>query len=230
MWCVLNKIKSIVARRSSSAYCKWLRSQGVIIGERTYIHPLSANIDVTRPSLIKIGSDCFLNKNITILTHDFVTGVFRQMGLGFLNSSGKVVIGNNVRFGHNVMILKGVSIGDNCFIGAGSIITHDIPSNSVAVGSPCRVITTIDEFFKKRLIKSEEEAFEYARSIYERFGRRPKEEDFCEEFIWFVSGNEVEKYTKLPIKEQLGASYNNYVTTHEAKYKSFEDFLKAAGL
>lgn len=54
-------------------------------------------------------------------------------------------IGNNVWVGADVKILKGVTIGDNTFIGAGSIVTKDIPANVVAVGAPCRVIRCLDE-------------------------------------------------------------------------------------
>ena len=49
-------------------------------------------------------------------------------------------VGNNVWIGAQVCVLPGVSIGNNCVIGAGSVVTHDIPDNSLAVGNPCRVV------------------------------------------------------------------------------------------
>ena len=52
-------------------------------------------------------------------------------------------MGNNVWIGGNVVVLPGVTIGDNVVIGAGSVINKDIPSNSVAVGNPCKVIKEI---------------------------------------------------------------------------------------
>ena len=52
-------------------------------------------------------------------------------------------VGNNVWFGGGVKVLPGVTIGDNCVIGAGSVVTHDIPANSLAYGNPCRVIRII---------------------------------------------------------------------------------------
>ena len=58
-----------------------------------------------------------------------------------------IIIGNNVWITSCVTILAGVTIGDNTIIGAGSVVTHDIPSNVFAAGNPCRVIKTID--FKK---------------------------------------------------------------------------------
>ncbi|MGV1055918.1 sugar O-acetyltransferase [Clostridium perfringens] len=54
-------------------------------------------------------------------------------------------IGNNVWIGANSVILPGVNIGDNSVIGAGTIVTKDIPSNVIAVGNPCRVLREINE-------------------------------------------------------------------------------------
>lgn len=56
-----------------------------------------------------------------------------------------ITIGSNVWFGGHVVVLPGVTIGDGCVIGAGSVVTHDIEPNSLAVGSPCRVIRKIDQ-------------------------------------------------------------------------------------
>lgn len=52
---------------------------------------------------------------------------------------------NSVLLGANVTILPGVSIGDNCVIGAGSVVTKDIPENTIAVGNPCHVLRKITE-------------------------------------------------------------------------------------
>ena len=54
-----------------------------------------------------------------------------------------IKIGNNVWIGGNVIVLPGVNIGDNVVIGAGSVVNKDIPSNSMAVGIPCKVIKKI---------------------------------------------------------------------------------------
>lgn len=53
-------------------------------------------------------------------------------------------VGNNVWFGGNVTVLAGVTIGDNTVIGAGSVVTKDIPSNVIAVGNPCKIISKIE--------------------------------------------------------------------------------------
>lgn len=59
-----------------------------------------------------------------------------------------VFIGDNVWLGANVTVLKGVNIGENSIIGAGSIVTHSIPANVIAAGNPCKVIKTISEDLK----------------------------------------------------------------------------------
>lgn len=61
-----------------------------------------------------------------------------------LISKGEIVIGNNVWIGDKVTILAGVTIGDNVIIGANSVVTHDVPSNSMAIGSPAKVIKELN--------------------------------------------------------------------------------------
>lgn len=100
----------------------------------------------------------------------------------------------------------------------------------MAVGTPCKVIMTIDEYFKKRQEQCEAETFEYVCSIKERFGRLPRLDEMKEEFIFFVNGSEIDDYPMIPIKDQLGPMYENYRQHHIAKYGTFEEFLTAAGV
>ncbi len=66
-----------------------------------------------------------------------------------------VTVGSNVWFGANTIVLPNVKIGDNVVIGAGSVVSKDIPSNVLAYGSPCRVIREITEEDKNKYIKAE---------------------------------------------------------------------------
>lgn len=228
---IINKVNNILVHRSSAAYVKYLREHGVKIGDNNYFqNPRDTHIDLTRPSLVTIGDNCFFNRNFDLLTHDWVSRVFCYSDRDFINSSGRVTIGNNVSFAQNVIVTKNVTIGDNCFIGVNSLVSKTIPANSIAVGSPAKVIMTLEEYYQKRLSIRESEALDYARSINERFGRRPVPADFWEEFPLFVSGNEIDTYPELPIRSQLGPTYAHYVKNHISKYRSFDDFLKAAGL
>ena len=90
---------------------------------------------------------------------------------------------------------------------------------------------SIDEYFERRLVKCEEEAFAYAKSIVERYGRRPKVSDFYEEFPLFVDSHNIDEYIDvLPIRRQLDVYYDRWIKNHKAKYDGFEEFLTAAGI
>ncbi|RBP27063.1 succinyltransferase-like protein [Oceanihabitans sediminis] len=232
-----SKIKSKIenlklrwARTSPERYIKFLRSKGIKIGDNIWMSAdvKSVSIDITRPSLIEIGNNVRLNKNLTILTHDGGYYVLLNKYKEFISQSGRVKIGNNVYFGRNCSVFKNVTIGDNVIIGNGSIVTKSIPSNSVAVGAPAKVVGTVEDYYKKRKSLQVEEALDYARSIKERYNRRPRIEDFWEEFPLFINGGE--DCPELNIKSQLGPAYENFIKNNKAVFNGFDDFLKAAGI
>lgn len=88
---------------------------------------------------------------------------------------------------------KGVIIGDNCIVGIGSVVTKSIPSNSVAVGVPAKVVCTYQDYMKKRSNLYVEEAIEYANAIYDS-GREPIAEDFYDDYPCFVDGSNYNQY------------------------------------
>lgn len=230
---IKNKLKNFQlrwARTSPTRYITFLRKQGVKVGDDIWVTPdiKSLKIDITRPSLLEIGNQVRLNRNLTILTHDGGYYVIKNKYKEFIPQSGRVKIGNNVYFGRNCTVFKGVTIGNNCIIGFGSIVTKDIPSNSVAVGAPAKVVSTLNEYYKKRKEKCIEEALDYARSIKERFKRRPRIDEFWEEFPLFLNGDE--DCSQLPIKNQMGSAYNHYIRNNKAIFNGFDDFLKQAGI
>src|SRR5690606_16794628 len=128
----IENLKLRWARTSAKRYIKFLRSKGVIIGENIWMTPdiKSLSIDITRPSLLEIGNNVRLNKNLTIITHDGGFYVLLNKYHEFISQSGRVKIGDNVYFGRNCSVFKNVTIGDNVIIGNGSIVTKDIPPNS----------------------------------------------------------------------------------------------------
>ena len=64
-----------------------------------------------------------------------------------------ITVGNDVWFGGGCTVLPGVTIGDGCVIGAGSVVTRDIPPNTVAAGNPCRVLRSISEADRMDLMR-----------------------------------------------------------------------------
>lgn len=105
---------------------------------------------------VYIGDNVMIAPNVTITpTGHPVDPEIRRPGTQF---SIPVRIGNDVWIGSNAVILPGVNIGNNSVIGAGSVVTHDIPDNVVAVGNPCRVLRPISErdkeyYFKDRKVE-----------------------------------------------------------------------------
>jgi acetyltransferase-like isoleucine patch superfamily enzyme len=90
---------------------------------------------------ITIGDDCLIGHNAVIATLQHDIRPSRRSDL----LPSPVVIGSNVWLGANVTVLPGVTIGDDAVIGAGSVVTRDIPAGSIAVGSPARVVRNVNE-------------------------------------------------------------------------------------
>lgn len=110
------------------------------------------NLTIQDDAEVTIGDNCNFGPNVTIVTpiHPMLPDERREM----MNADGEkkrfcyakpVHIGNDCWFGASVTVCPGVTIGDNCVIGAGSVVTRDIPSNSFAAGVPCKVIREITD-------------------------------------------------------------------------------------
>ena len=119
-----------------------LRKRGLTIGENTDI--FTSLIDYEHGYLISIGDNVTLASDVRLLTHDASTKKMLDY-----SKVGRIRIGNDVFVGAQSIILPNVSIGDRVVIGAGSVVTKDIPSNSVAAGNPCRIIGTYDDYEQK---------------------------------------------------------------------------------
>lgn len=114
------------------------RLYGFTIGEDVYISP-KAYLDKNLNGFIHIGDNCFVTRDVIILTHTQAKQGGPR-GLWGEIEKGKVTIGNNVFIGVKTVIMPGVTIGDNCIIGACSLVTKSIPDNSIAFGQPARVV------------------------------------------------------------------------------------------
>lgn len=137
----------------------FFRKQGVLIGEECEIRCSSFG---SEPYLVSIGNHVRINSGVRFVTHDGGVWVLRRCSklpnCEKIDKFGGVTVGNNVHIGNDAIIMPGVTIGNNVIIGCGAVVTHDIPSNSVAVGIPARVIETIEEYEQKNKDK-----FEYTK-------------------------------------------------------------------
>ena len=92
---------------------------------------------------VTIGNQVLIGPNVGIYDANHALDAQERMDGALI--PGKISIGNRVWIGGGTIILPGVTIGDDTVIGAGSIVTHDIPSGVVAVGNPCRVLRKLTD-------------------------------------------------------------------------------------
>lgn len=110
----------------------------IVIGENFYANMNCVILDEAK---VKFGNDVFIAPNCGFYTAGHPFDV-KQRNSG-LEYARPITIGDNVWIGAHVCVLPGVTIGNNCVIGAGSVVNKDIPEGTLAVGNPCRVIRRI---------------------------------------------------------------------------------------
>lgn len=130
-------------------YCDY--GSHIEVGKNFFANYNCTIIDVAK---VKIGDNCMLAPNVAIYTaghpiHPDTRNTAYEYGI-------EVIIGDNVWIGGNAVICPGVHIGNNVVIGAGSVVTKDIPDWSVAAGNPCRVIKKITDADRKRYFRDRE--------------------------------------------------------------------------
>jgi maltose O-acetyltransferase len=114
----------------------------ITIGQRTFINRFTS---IVSREAITIGNDVLIGDNVSIYDHDHQTNnlptTYGQQGF----YCAEITIGNNVWIGCHSTILKGVNIGKNSIIGAGSVVTKSIPANEVWAGVPAKFIKKVAE-------------------------------------------------------------------------------------
>jgi maltose O-acetyltransferase len=141
---LLSKLRSAF---SSGRQLKQLKADGLQVGENVHIGPMCF-LDPDTCWMISIGDDSTLGPRVTVLAHDAST----RRHIGF-TKIGRVIIGKNVFVGAGAIILPGVTVGDDSIIGAGSVVTKDVPAKSVVAGAPARVVAQLDELLEKHKLK-----------------------------------------------------------------------------
>lgn len=122
--------------------------KNITIGDNVYINFGCIILDCAE---VTIGSNTLLGPNIGLYAANHSTDATERINGGCY---GKPIhIGNSVWLGGDVKVLAGVTIGDNSIIGAGSVVTKNIPSNVIAVGNPCKVIREITDKYKTEYSK-----------------------------------------------------------------------------
>ena len=146
----------LICKKNGFERAEYLKKKQIFksIGEHCYFHP--CNIP-SEPKLVSLGDNVVISSGVRIITHDMSYTLLnnhteKKYGNNNPFFTGEISIGNNVMIGADAMLMPNITIGDNVVIAAGSIVTKDIPSNSVVGGVPARFLESFDEFAEKRRI------------------------------------------------------------------------------
>jgi acetyltransferase-like isoleucine patch superfamily enzyme len=127
--------EKILEQSNSKRRINYLRRKGVRIGRNCVINTLAFS---TEPYLVEMGNEVSIGWGTQFITHEGSVKCLGEELDGYLY--GEIKIGNKVFIGINCIILLNTSIGDNCIIGAGSIVRGHFPDNSVILGNPAKVV------------------------------------------------------------------------------------------
>ncbi|MAP95523.1 MAG: capsule biosynthesis protein CapG [Ponticaulis sp.] len=130
---------------------KFAKEYGVNFGPRCRFIAPRVETFGSEPYLIEIGEHVSISEGVRFITHDGGVWPLRELypHLSNIDLIDKITIEDNVFIGMKVTILPGVKIGKNSIIGTGSVVTKNIPANSVAAGTPAKVLSTLDVYLSK---------------------------------------------------------------------------------
>lgn len=155
-----------ICRPSGEQYADMLKRHGVFyaMGEHCSIIP---DTHIDNPGRIRLGNNVRL-ASCTLMCHD---GVINMLERGYqvkLDAVGKIDIGNNVFIGHGALIMRNVTIGDNCVVAARAVVTRDVPDNCVVGGVPAKKICSTNELLDR--LRTESSQLPWYSLIKQRVG------------------------------------------------------------
>lgn len=189
---MIRTIISKIQNYRRKEYMTELIRRGLKIGKNIHIFD-GAFLDPSHCFLISIGDNCTLAPNVRLIAHD--ASMNKHLGIGRI---GRIKIHDNCFLGDSVIVLPGVSIGPNVIIGAGSVVTRDIPLNSVAAGNPAKVITSFDEFMKRHNDNKDK----YRCFSQEQFNINVISNQSKEEMLTYLEKHRIAYYMKRLSKTQ----------------------------
>jgi acetyltransferase-like isoleucine patch superfamily enzyme len=137
---ILNRLnKKLLLIYSNEKRIKYLRKLGIKIGKDCHINIISFS---SEPYLVEIGDHVAIAHDTDFITHDGGIWCFRNE-LPDADIFGKIKIGNNVMIGAHTIILPNTMIGNNSIVGAGSVVRGTFPDNSLILGNPAKVVSSL---------------------------------------------------------------------------------------
>lgn len=137
------KLLYVLSGRKMKVIVSYFRRKGIVIGEGCMIY---SSIETPEPYLISIGNNVTVAGDVKFITHDnSISKVLPQYSV----TVGRIAIGHNVFIGARVLIMPGVSVGNNCIIAAGSVVTKSFSENLIIAGNPAKIISDINAYKEK---------------------------------------------------------------------------------
>jgi len=156
---IVRRVRARLAQVRRERRWEHLRAQGMNLGANVWL-PDSTWIDPDYCHLITIGDHCGFGGECLILAHDAQMDEFLDAG-----RIGRVVIHESCHIGARTVILPGVEIGPRTIVGANSTVSRSLPPDSVCVGSPAKVVCTLDEYLSRHRKRIDESAtFPYEKT------------------------------------------------------------------
>ena len=182
--------------------------------------------------MIEIGDYCKILSGVVVLQHDYSRSVLRRVYGDIVGESKKTIIKDNVFIGMNSIILMGSHIGNNVIIGAGSVVSGNIPDNVVIAGCPARVIKTLDEHYQNRKERYIFEAIETYREFQIVYGRDPSIREMGSFWPLYLDKN-INSLKSNNIQTNLSGDEESEIIDYwlkhgEKSFSSYEDFKKFA--
>jgi len=139
------KRKIELSKYNDFTISEYFRRQGARIGERNRLEVRSLGAE---PHIVSIGNHCTIALNVKFLTHDGAVWVFSEE-IPDIQKFGAITIRDNCFIGIDSIVIGNVIIGPDAIVGAGSVVTKDVPTGTIVAGSPAKKISTIEEYRKK---------------------------------------------------------------------------------
>lgn len=144
---IRTKVKQFLISGTFATPENYMRSKGAKIGKGCYISP--CHFGTSEGYLVEIGNYCRIAKEVEFFTHGLLHSIKIKYNAPDLDYFGKIKIGDYVQIGVGVIILAGVTIGNNVIIGAGSVVSKSIPDGCMVAGNPIKFIGKTEDWYNK---------------------------------------------------------------------------------